>query len=50
MSPARLKHFYDYLPLVKNGDGAITGIFHNGLPESLQIQKRKDFSIWRDLQ
>ncbi|ODM19629.1 hypothetical protein SI65_04614 [Aspergillus cristatus] len=40
--PARLRHLYDYLPLVKNGDGVITGIFHNGLdPQASKFRSGK---------
>ncbi|EAU30047.1 predicted protein [Aspergillus terreus NIH2624] len=29
--PARIIDFYGYLPLVKDGDGTISGLFHDGL-------------------
>ncbi|RAQ40597.1 hypothetical protein AFGD_008993 [Aspergillus flavus] len=36
--PIDLNHVYEYQPLVKDGDGAISGIVHNGLdPESKRI-------------
>lgn len=29
--PARIIDFYEYLPLVQDGDGTISGLFHDGL-------------------
>lgn len=36
-APARLKDSYDFLPLMQNGVGAITGIFYDGLDPQARV-------------